>query len=423
MLRTITLLFVTLICSGAAAQCPDQPPLPDVPNPACTPLAVYPRLCVEQIPYPADSAGKKFYEPELPRNATTQVVATTEDAFCQQMKLGSRTITVPASTTLSTVACGGHDVEVIVLGAIRLLYLSTDYPKQGAAKFSTRVRVRGPGRIGAVVVLKTTGTGAGHVTDIVIDGVKFTPGSLGVANSSEPIINTNDDVWKFAVVNSVARTGVSSSGGGSFMIAGGADILVAGCNIDVDDSSGPGNNWAVRLGSNKIDGSAARYILVDNHFDSGGEQAIFRQGGNGTGTTQRIDHTALLRNAFVSPSTPLLIKDENCGTTDETYGDQNTFVFSGAALGTTNFAAHNSSCALSRKWIITNTSWRTTDSSYVNDAVLKQFMAQCPAGTTCQYLQGNRYQVDPNIRNLAVPWAEIRSPLVGLVGSDPALLP
>lgn len=408
---------------------PPPPPAPaPVPAPApgstCTSLQRY-GLCTESIPWP----GKEFHEAELPHvDPAVTVQATTSAVFCQQMARGSRTIVVPAGTVLSSVACGGHDVEVVIsTGAgIKIWYPSTDYPKEGAPKYSQRVRVRGGGQLGAMMVLKTTGTGAGKNTDLIFDGLKLTPHAYGQDDVSEPIFNINDDVSRLVVINNVARTGKSSAGGGSFMLASGNDFLIANNNVDVVDDSGPNNNWAIRLSSHTTDGSSARYIIADNHFDSGGEQAIFRQGGNGTagGTAVRIDHTFLRNNTFVSATTPLVIKDENCGTTDETYGDLNTIVFSGGSLGSVNFAAHSSSCALSKKWVITNTRWLTTNTSFVNDAVLTQFANQCSTGTVCQYIAGNTYFVDSIFSHIAPAWSVVHSPLTGLdVGSDPALLP
>lgn len=398
--------------------CVDTPP---IPGQTCTSLQRY-GFCAEWIPWD----GKEFHEANLPRvDPAVTVTAASAAVFCQQMKLGSRTIVIPAGTTISSVQCGGHDVEVIIsAGAgLALWYLSTDYPAQGAPKFSTRVRVRGPGQAGAMVVLKTTGTGAGINSDLIFDGIRFTPHAFGVDKTSEPIFNINDDVSRLVIINNVARTGASSTGGASFLLAGGNDFLIAGNNIDILDASGPSNNWAVRLSSSKADGSQARYIIADNRFDSGGEQAIFRQGGNTT-IIPHIDHTFLRNNVFVSATTPLVIKDENGGTTDETYGDLNTIIFSGGSEGSVNFAAHSGSTALSKKWIITNTTWKSTSSSYISDDVLLRFMSQCPAGTVCQYTVGNKYVIDPTFAALLQPWAVIHSPLTGVdTGSDPALLP
>lgn len=417
MLQGITMKLTALAVIVLA--CVDPVPIPPIQT--CTSLQRY-GFCTEWIPWD----NKEFHEADLPRvDPAVTITVTSAAQLCQQMKLGARTLVIPTGTTIGSTACGGRDIELIIsAGAgLSIWYPSTDYPAQGAPKFSTRVRVRGPGQLGAMMVLKTTGTGAGHNSDLIFDGLRLTPHALNVDKTSEPIFNINDDVSRLVIVNNVARTGASSTGGASFLLAGGNDFLIAGNNIDILDASGPGNNWAIRLSSSKADGSMARYIIADNRFDSGGEQAIFRQGGNGT-ITPHVDHTFLRNNVFVSATTPLVIKDENGGTTDETYGDLNTIIFSGGSESTVNFAAHSGSTALSKKWIITNTTWKSTNSAYISDGILLQFMDQCPIGTLCQYIVGNKYIIDPVFSNLLPPWATIHSPLTGTdVGSDPALLP
>jgi hypothetical protein len=377
--------------------------------PSSDPLTLYPAFDRDWIPY----AGAAFTEPTLP--TTSRSVTVSSAAQMQtEMAAGAAVITVAAATAIGAVNSGCQDCEIIIPAGSSIAWLYLANPFSAGRKYTTRLRVRGPGKLGGIQFI--SGAGVLTSTDIVIDGVTINPTALSTP-SDGPFCNVGAPVARMMWMNCVARVPLlGDNTGNGWLLSDITDLGIFNCNVAINSSEGPTNSWICRIG-----GTSSRILIADNYFRKyATQQAILRQG---FGTQSR----SFLRNNILVSGDELIVKNE--GVTydlDEQYLDLNTIVFTNDVLSGQTFshAAQNGTGGVTHKYTVTNTDWRATNASYVNDTVLQALENQGTHGETLSYRSGNTYTYDPTFGTLVPAWPDVTSPLTGVtLNGDPTALP
>jgi hypothetical protein len=200
------------------------------------PLALYPSYTRNRILW----TTKDFQDPALPVNPVTPVLATSAAIFNAALAGNNKTITVPTTTALGSVGGAvGNDIEIVVQAGASIQKLSTNG--------GSRIRIRGPGKIG--------GVSPSNGTDWVFDGVIFAPDSLG-------IVTTVGELFQMARIAFLHCVGRAHVGGHpTFFVESCDDVLWANNNWSVHDGNlVDGNCWVLRISPTT---TCNRYLFID----------------------------------------------------------------------------------------------------------------------------------------------------------------
>lgn len=357
-----------------------------------------------------------FNEPSPP-NITSGIDVTVNNLaqMLDNMSRGNRTIRLAPGLVLPIVDGGTTDTDIIITegSSIRHWYGSKNNTSGTGQKNSQRVRIRGPGTLGSMQFLPNGG--AGVPSDIIIDGVVGNQRAVG-SNIVQPWCSIDTPVARFVVLNSVIRAclDITNQNKGSVTEGYGDDIAWFNCRLATNPESGNANSWIWRYGPGN------RYIMADCQMRKySGQQPIFRMGSPGV-------HTGVLlrNNVWISPD-GLIAKDEDPPYTNtEIYGDLNTMIIGGSLANFLGRQDQYGSGGYSLRTELTNTRWKSTDASFVNDARLLTLENAPAHGEIVQLRSGNSYVVDSIFSNLVPAWAPAYSPLTGVsLPGDPTALP